>query len=315
MKTIDKKSLTVRAVTCVLLLFSCLYMYDFYKCLSGFIANGFREPLVMLPMILAFLLPVLCFWVFFYDFYVRALHPVVKAIYSVLVALCAMTDLVLIFVNIDLYASNNALGVYDALPGVVLHFPYDMIIVLTALALLQIFNLVAGNRKGSRAGAFLEGIKQRGTFRIRVIEYLALCVLAMMVFIFTGAAICATFTAWENALYDFRYVFLLIWVMLVPMANLIMLALKPEKAARQKSSKLTVLSAWIGTNLLFGLLFLLLELTCPDFIVHLGKPLFPIAFLVSLPIEPGIILGIMALGTLVAAIRMIMVAAKRNERV
>jgi hypothetical protein len=43
-------------------------------------------------------------------------------------------------------------------------------------------------------------------------------------------------------------------------------------------------------------------------------PLFPIAFLVSLPIEPGIILGIMALGTLVAAIRMIMVAAKQNER-
>jgi hypothetical protein len=232
----------------------------------------------------------------------------------VLVALCAMTDLVLIFVNIDLYARNNALGVYDALPSVVLHFPYDMIIVLTALALLQIFNLVVGNRKGSRAGAFLEGIKQRGTFRIRVIEYLALCVLAMMVFVFTGAAICATFTAWENALYDFRYVFLLIWVMLVPMANLIMLALKPEKAAQQKRTKLTVLSAWIGANLLFGLLFLILELTYPDFIVHIGKPLFLIAFSVSLPIEPGIILGIMTLGTLVAAIRMIMVAAKRNER-
>ena len=65
---------------------------------------------------------------------------------------------------------------------------------------------------------------------------------------------------------------------------------------------------------MFGLLFLILELTYPDFIVHIGKPLFLIAFSVSLPIEPGIILGIMALGTLVAAIRMIMVAAKRNER-
>ena len=62
------------------------------------------------------------------------------------------------------------------------------------------------------------------------------------------------------------------------------------------------------------MLFLLLELTYPNFIVHLGKPLVPIAFLVSLPIEPGIILGIMALGTLVAAIRMFMVAAKQNER-
>ncbi len=314
MKTIDKKSLIVRAATCVLLLFSCFYMYDFYKCLSGFIANGFREPLVMLPMILAFFLPVVCFLTFFYDFYVRAMHPVVKAIYSVLVALYATSDLVLIFGNIGLYASNNALGVYDALPSIVLHFPYDMILVLAALLLLQVFNLVAGNRKGTRASAFWEDLKQRGTFKICVIEYLALCVLAIVVFVFTGAAICATFTAFENAFYDFRYVFLLIWVMLVPMANLVMLALKPEKAAQKKCTKLTLLGAWIGTNLVFGLLFLLLELTYPDFLVHIGKPVFLIAFSVSLPIEPGIILGIMALGTLVAAIRMILVAAKRSER-
>ena len=313
MKTIDKKLLIVRAATCVLLLFSCFYMYDFYKCLSGFIANGFREPLVMLPMILAFLLPVVCFLAFFYDFYVRAVHPVIKVIYSVLVALYAIADLVLIFGNIGLYASNNALGVYDALPSIVLHFPYDMIIVLSALVLLQIFNLAAGNRKGTRACAFLEGIKQRGTFRIRVIEYFALCVLAIVVFVFTGAAICATFTAFENAFYDFRYVFLLIWVMLVPMANLVMLALKPEKAAQQKRTKLTMLSAWIGTNLVFGLLFLLLELTYPDFLVHIGKPVFLIAFSVSLPIEPGVILGIMALGTLVAVIRLVRVACKQNS--
>jgi hypothetical protein len=62
------------------------------------------------------------------------------------------------------------------------------------------------------------------------------------------------------------------------------------------------------------LLFLLLELTYPDFIVHIGKPLFLIAFSVSLPIEPGVILGIMALGTHIAAIRMILLAAKRSER-
>ena len=69
MKKIDGKSLLVRGLTAVLLLLSCFWMYDFYKCLSGFIANGFREPLVMLPMILAYFLPVFCF---LYD----ALHPV-----------------------------------------------------------------------------------------------------------------------------------------------------------------------------------------------------------------------------------------------
>ena len=72
MKT-NAKALITRGMTVLFLLYSCFYMYDFYKCLSGFIANGFREPLVMLPMILAFFLPVLCFLFFVYDFYVNFL--------------------------------------------------------------------------------------------------------------------------------------------------------------------------------------------------------------------------------------------------
>ncbi len=312
MKTADKKTLIVRIATVVLLLFSCFYMYDFYKCLSGFIANGFREMQVMLPMILAFLLPVLCFFVFVYDFYVRAVHSALMTVYSVFVALYAVVDLVMIVRQIDLYASNNALGVYDALPSIILHFPYDMLIVLPALALLQIFRLVAGNRKSSRAGAWLESLKQRGTLPVCLAEYLALCVLAIVVFVFTGAAVTATFTAFENAFYDVRYLFLLVWVFAVPMGNLLMLVLKPERKLHKKASKLAVLGAWMGINALFGILFLIAELTYPDFLVHIGKPLFLIAFSVSLPIEPGIILGIMALGTTVAAIRMLIAACRKN---
>lgn len=95
MKTVNKRSLAVRIAAGVLLLFASFYMYDFYKCLSGFIANGFREPLVMLPMITSFFLPVLCFLFYFYDFFVRAINPVVKAVYSVVVAIYAAVDLAL----------------------------------------------------------------------------------------------------------------------------------------------------------------------------------------------------------------------------
>ena len=313
MKTADKKPVIVRIATVVLLLFSCFYMYDFYKCLSGFIANGFREPQVMLPMILAFLLPVLCFFVFVYDFYVRPIHPVIKTAYSVLVALYAIADLIMIFGQIDLYASNNSLGVYDALPSIILHFPYDMIVVLSALLLLQIFGLVAGNCKTMRAGACIEALKQCGTLRVCLVEYLALCVLAIMVFVFTGASVCATFTAFGNALYDLRYVFLLVWVFAIPMGNLLMLVLKPERKMQKKGSKLTVLGVWMAVNVLFGLVFLAAELTYPDFLVHIGKPLFLIAFSVSLPIEPAIILGIMAIGTLVAALRTVIVILKKRN--
>lgn len=314
MKTSDKK-LPLRIVTGVLLLLSCFYMYDFYKCLLGFIANGFREPLSMLPMITAFFLPVLCFLLFFYDRFVRAIHPVVLVAARVLVALYAAADLVLIFANIELYASNNALGVYDALPSIVLHFPYDMIAILSVLFALQIFHLVAGDRRGTRANAFLDSVKQRGTVRVGVIEYVALCVLAIVVFVFTGAALTATFTALGNVRYDARYIFLLLWVGIVPLANLLLLVLKPERWQIQKRTKLALLGAGIGANVLFALLFLTLELTHPDFLVHVGKPLFLIAFSVSMPIEPAIILGIMALGTALLTVRLVLTArGKRAAR-
>ena len=310
MKAIDKKSLAVRVVTGVLLLLACFYMYDFYKCLSGFIANGFREPLVMLPMILAFFLPVLCFLFFFYDFYVKPLSLVVKTGYSVFVALYAVAELVLIFANIGLYVSNNALGVYDALPSIIVHFPYDMIAVLAALLALQIFHLFF-ERSGTRAGDFWGNLKERGTVQVTLLEYILLSVLAIVVFVFVGAGITASFTAFGNAFYDFRYIFLLLWVGLVPLANLLLLVLKPERTALSRGTKQILLGTGIGANVLFGVLFLVLELTYPDFLVHIGKPLFLIAFSVSLPIEPAIILAVMALGTAIFAVRFVRLWRKK----
>ena len=60
------------------------------------------------------------------------------------------------------------------------------------------------------------------------------------------------------------------------------------------------------------MLFLVFELTYPDFLVHIGKPLFLIAFSVSMPIEPAIILAVMALGTVIFAIRLVQ-TAKRED--
>jgi cell division protein FtsL len=314
MKMTDRRSLVVRGVTGVLLLLSCFWMYDFYKCLSGFIANGFREPLVMLPMILGYFLPVLCFLFFFYDVFVRAIHPVVKTLYSVFVAAYAAVDLALILNQMELYASNHALGVYDALPGIILRFPFDMLVILPILLAWQICKLTVADRPTTRMGAWLNRLKQRGTLDLRVVEYLILCVLAIVVFVFTGAAVFSTFSAFENALYDVRYVFLLLWVMIIPMANLALLTLRPEKMKLRRPTKMIILGSGIGANLISGLLFLIAELTYPDFLIHIGKPVFLIAFSVSLPIEPGVILGIMAVGTLVLAIRMVLVAGRRYDR-
>lgn len=288
----NKRSLVIRIISLIFLLFSCFYMYDFYKSLSGFIANGFREPLNMLPIILAFLLPVISFLFFVYDYFVRAIRPAVKIIYSVFVILYGIADLVLIFRNVDLYASNNALGVYDALPSIILHFPYDMIIVLSALVIWQAVKLIAGKKINPALDSFKES-----SLKIGKIEYVILSIFAIVVFVFTGSGICATFTSFKNAFYDFRFIYCLIWVAAIPLMNLVIVAMKPKKALP--------LIVGIAANVIFGALFWIFEATYPDFLIHIGKPLFLIAFSISIPIEPMIIFGMMALGTLVMAVRLI----------
>ena len=310
MKTNNSRLIISRAVSCVFLIFACFYMYDFYKCLSGFIANGFREPLVMLPMILAYLLPVVCFLFFFYDFFIRAPHPVARVVSSILVAIWAAVDMALIFSNIGLYVSNNSLGVYDTLPSIIVHFPYDMIAVLFCIFALQMFDLFVVGVKKTGVGARLDEFKCRGSVKVCIPEYIALSVIAIVVFVFTGAAICAAFTAYENAFYDVRYVFLVIWVMAVPMMNLLIMTLKPERKVSKKGIKLAILGGGIGINILFALLFVIFEFTYPDFLIHIGKPLFLIAFSVSIPIEPFAIFLIMLIGSISMAVRFIIAAIR-----
>ena len=311
MKTTDQKRFLARVVTGILLLLACFYMYDFYKCLSGFIANGFREPQVMLPMILAFFLPVLCFLGFFYEGYVRKTHPVVRRLCAAFVTVYAIVDLVFIFARWELYTSNHALGVYDALPGLFPRFPYGMVLLLLALVIWQAAAFLLEKGKCARMGAFLEGMKQRGSLQLGVVEYVLLSILAVVAFVFAGAAITATFTAFGNVFYDARYLFLLTWVAIIPLGNLALLAWKPKYSALKKRTKLTLLGVGVGANVLFGALFWLFELTCPDFLVYVSKPLFLIAFSVSLPIEPAILFGIMALGTVVTTLRLVFTIKER----
>ena len=252
MKMSDRTAILARTTPYVALLLACFYTYDFYKCLSGAIANGFRNALLILPMTLAFLLPVLCFLFYFYDFYVRAAAPAVRVIFSAFAVIYAVVDLVFIFMNIEVYASNHALGVYDALPSIGLRFPYDMVVVLFAIVVLNIFSVSTVFKPSARAGKLVNATNQRGTLRLRVLEYLALCVLAIVVFVFTGSAIYATFSAFENAFYDLRYVFLLVWVMIIPMGNLVLLTVKPEKMNIRKRTKITLLSCGIAAKSISG---------------------------------------------------------------
>jgi hypothetical protein len=166
---------------------------------------------------------------------------------------------------------------------------------------------------GTKCKSFVDSLKKYGFFKLHIAEYIALCVLGIVVFVFSGSGVTAIFTSFSNAFYNYRYIFLVLWVLFVPMMNLLFLVFKPERLNLPFKAKIAIILSGIGINLLFGALLLVFERTYPDFIVHIGKPLFLIAFSVSLPIEMGVILGIMALGTVIMITRLILTIVKNRK--
>ena len=309
-KSLKTKSIIVNAVTVILLVLSSLFMFNFYKCLSGFIANGFREPLIMIPIVSSYLLPVISFLYYFYDFYIKKTCKVSKIIYLSATLAWAITNIVLVLCNVKMYATNSRYGVYDTLYGIFIKFPYDSLLISLFLVVMQILSIVILAVPSSKLAKGKECLKQYGIFKLSIFEYLPLCVLAIIVFVFTGDTI-GSFNAIENVLYDAKYIYLVLWIFIVPLGNLLSLVIKPETRVSKKSVKISILSALIGVNVIFALLLFIFEKTSPDFIVGVGKPLFLIAFSVSIPIEMMILLAIGILSSIVYLSKIVYIAVKK----
>ena len=316
MNNTNKKSLPesryVYMLTVLAFFCACLCMYNFYKSLSGFIANGFQEPLVMLPIITCCALPALCFCVFFYATYVRKVGRVASCIYSALVIAVGVWNCVGLGINFQLYATNQALGGYDTMLRLVAGFPVDGWVTTLFLIAVQIVNLICVCKPDHKFAKMKDAYNKQGACSLGLVEYLLLCVLAILTFVFVGAAICGM-GAFENALYDGKFIFLWLWVLIVPLMNLLLLVFKPEKRAKTKRVKAAFLGSGIFVNLLFGILLWIFEVVYPDFIVHVGKPLFAIAFSVSLPIEMVGLLAIGGISVAVYAVRICFIFFKKKE--
>ena len=279
----ESTNTTIRCITVLLVLVSSLFMFNFYKCFAGFVANGFREPLFMIPIFSSYLLPVFCFLFWFYDFYIKKTNKIAKIICISVVTLWATVNLVLILMSLNVYMSNNILGVYDTLYGLFFKFPYDAILVNIFLIVMQVLRIIRLIKPEGKLSKGWESYKQYGIFKLSVGEYLPLCILAILAFSFAGDTL-NSLIALENALYDIKYIYLALWL-LTPLLNLLVLVIKPESKIKDKRIKIIVMSVAISVNVIFALLLLIFELTSPDFIIHVGKPMFLITFSVSLPIE------------------------------
>ena len=291
---------------------ACVCMYNFYKSLSGFIANGFREALVMLPIITTCALPALSFCVFFYGTFVKKMSRISTAIYAAIVTAVGVWNCVGLAMNAYLYASNSALGGYDTMLKLAFGFPYDGWIFTLFMLAAQVLNFISVSNPNGKLAKWKEGWNHEGACLLGLVEYLLLCVLAILVFVFVGAAICSL-GAFENALYDGKFIFLWLWVLVMPLMNLLLLVFKPEKRAKTKRTQAIFLGGGIAVNLLFGILLWIFEAVYPSFMVHVAKPLFAIAFSVSLPIEMGGLLAISAICSVVLAVRLCVLLFKKKK--
>lgn len=302
----NKKYLDI--LTLILFILSSLFMYNFYKALSGFIANGFRDFLVMFPIIISYLLLVISFLTYFYDRYINNINKISRIIFSSLMSILSIINLVLIFNNINIYISNNKLGGYDTLLGLI-KFPYDSIICLIVVLIFLIIHLVNIIKPIDKFNELKVLFNEENSVKLNIIEYVLICIYAILVFVFIGSFINGL-KALSNILYDVKYIYLLLWV-LIPLINLIYLVFKFENKDISKKNKVILLTSNIGINILFGLLLLVFELIYPSFIVQIGKPIFTIAFSVSLPIEMLVLLILQLISIIICSIKLIITLKKK----
>lgn len=299
-KVLVKKNL----VTIVLFIISSLFMNGFYKSLSGFIANNFEYPLLMVTMLITYITPVFCFLFYFYNYYIKPLKKVVSLIYSVCVIILSIISLVLIFINFETYVNNNKLGVYGSIPSIIVQFPYDGIIVSVVLIITQIYNVLCVVRAKNKYAYLKENHYNLGYFKINLIEYLLMSVLAILALFTVGDFVCGL-NSISNALYDAKYIFLLLWVLIIPTLNLLSFVFKVERKDITKKNKIIYLSSLILINIIFAVLLLVFEHFDPSFVVAIGKPLFPITFSISFPVELIILLVIQLISVIIDGIKLI----------
>lgn len=308
-----KNNLPIIILNIFLLVISSIFMYNMYKSLSGFIANGFRDGLLMIAMVSSYLQPVICYIFFFYKNYVKEdKNKVTNLIYSIIMILWSSFNIYSILLNMDIYSVNNSLGVYDALISLMfLTFPYDMMIINFILIGLQAFNIVMLFYKNNNIQNVLNMFKHYRYFKFNIFEYIALSILMILTFVFVGAFFTG-FKAIENVTYDPRYLFLMFWVLYVPTSSLFAFIFKIEQQENiSKNIKNIYLASLIGSHLLVTALLLTFERITPSFVVNIGKPLFAIAFSVSIAIEMIILLAISLLTVIYFSVRFIKINVKK----
>lgn len=300
-----KHILTIIMFVCV-----CLFTQGFYKATVTFVANKFLNGLFILTIVVSYLIPVICFYFYFCNYYVKKFHKVVTLVYSSVIIVLSVGALINIFQNIDVYVRNNLLGVYQTIPSPLFGFPFDCILVLSGLIVVQVLNIIAEVKKESRIAKIKNQILDSGRLNIHILEYIPYIILSVLACLFAGLFVCGL-SAIENVLYDVKYIYLLLWY-LVPCLSLVCIVLKFENKFKKEPNKLAHLLGLVGLNIVFLALYFVFEKIHPDFVVAIGKPLLPITFSVSMRIELFVMMGTQGLAALILLVKSALIIFKKK---
>ena len=297
-------------LTIIFFISTCLFTQGFYKATTGFVASKFENAHFILTMVVAYVVPVFCFLFYFCNYYVKRCNRLFTLIYSPIITILSVGVLINIFQNIEVYARNNFLGVYQTIPSLLFGFPFDCIIVHIGLIAVQAINVLSVLKPELKVAKVREELLETGRLNITVLEYIPYALLTILAGLFAGLFVCGL-SAIENVLYDAKYVYLLLWY-LVPCLSLICIVLKFENNFKKDSSKLAHLLSLVGLNVVFLVLFFVFEAIDPDFIVRVGKPLLPITFSVSMRIEIFVMMGTQGLGSLILLVKSALIIFKKK---
>ena len=299
-------------VTIIALIIACMSMNNFYKITIGFVANDFEGGLFHLTIMIAYFLPVLAFMGYFCNYYVKKFNKIANVIYSTIISAISIFVLIGVFTNVDIYLSNHSFGVYGAMPSLLGGFPIDAIITSVALLIMQGYNVSLVIKENHKLSFVKEKWYSLGYFKINIFEYLILCVLSLLVFFFAGDFFSGLLML-KNGIYDPKFFFILAWLLIGSIGNLLAYVFKVEKQIKEKKNKIIYFVSNILVNGLLVVLFVLFGKLYPNYIPTIAKPLFPITFSKSIPIEMMMLFGIQALAVLASLIKIVITLLKKEN--
>lgn len=298
-KILNNKVKTI--ITIILLVFACFSMNGFYKITLASVANAFDTHLFLINMMVSYILPFICFVIYFYNYYVKKISKKANIIYSSITIALSIFVLINTFRYLDVYMNNNALGVYESMPSLLGDYPNDGLLSMILILLVQIYNLFVLFKPNHKLASIKENYYSLGYFNFSLSNYLLLCLFALVAFFEVGNMV-SGFIMIQNVIYNPKYIFVLLWLLLGVFGNFLFYVFKAETRIKTKKNKLIYLGYIISINVILIGLFIIFEITDPNFIAYIAKPLFPITFTASVPVEMMYIFLIQIL-TLISTIR------------